>query len=241
MKLMVNIMYESHIDVLISKYKYFEGFKDMILMPKDRNIWNRKQGATYDAQVIFVGKTGYGKSTTINAIVGAGIMESRCNEPCTRVCQSAEYRLHPNKNYYLSFGDLPGIGESIEADRIYLELYSNFLKKTDLPVYILRADTRDWAVDEKAFNILFNDGFSKKRVLVGLNYSDKIQPINRQYPFIPSYEQIDNIKEKIKEISKLFGISERMIIPYSASEKWNIRELVKAISENLMAAVKIAA
>ena len=241
MELKVNIMHESHIDVLIARYRYFEGFKDMVLTPKDRNIWNRKQGATYDAQVIFVGKTGYGKSTTINAIVGAGIMESRCNEPCTRVCQSVEYRLHPNKNHYISFGDLPGIGESIEADRAYLELYSNFLRKTDLPVYILRADTRDWTVDEKAFDILFKDGFSRSRVLVGLNYSDKIQPINRQYPFIPTCEQIGNIKEKIMAISKLFGVSERMIVPYSASENWNIRELARAISENLMEAVKMAA
>ncbi len=111
--------------------------------------------------VIFIGQTGYGKSSLLNALLGALIFETSDYEACTKVLQLADYFLHLKNSedktaYILSFVDLPGIGESDKADNQYLQWYQSYIAEAAVVVYLLRADKRDHTQDEFFFSHVFN-------------------------------------------------------------------------------------
>ncbi|WP_449619512.1 GTPase family protein [Robertmurraya sp. Marseille-Q9965] len=229
MGLDVQIEYESYIDELIERYHDLS-FLKTIQFREDASIsWNRENGVTYDIQVIFIGKTGYGKSTTLNSIIGNNVFETNDVTSCTKKLHSAEYKIHDNKPYYFSLCDLPGVGESSEADGKYLEWYRDILQKSNCVVYVLRADQRDFTIDEKIFSSLFKNQAEKRKVIVALNYADKAEPINRKYPFQPSEAQLNNLKERMNQVSRIFDIPPKNILYYSAGEGYNIEILVSMI------------
>lgn len=233
MGITVSIRHEASIDELIRRFACFSSLRSARLPHTPGRRWNRGGNTSYDAQVIFVGKSGYGKSSTVNAIVGQNVFETSDVEACTRTCQSAEFRLGGHESpYYLSLGDLPGIGESGERDREYLAMYREFLAKADLAVYVLRADNRDFAVDLDAFAQLFAGG-DAKRVMIALNGVDKVEPLTRRSPFAPTELQMETIERKVADVSRAFGIDRAGIVPYSAAERWNLAGLAASITGRL--------
>jgi len=240
MDINVNVRYEALLDNLLMKYPCFYFLKNQNLKHSDRRKWHLKSEdrLIYCLQVIFIGKTGYGKSTTVNHILGQQIFESSDIESCTRECQSAMFQIHESTNlYYFSLADLPGIGESIALDKKYIELYSEFLNFSDTVVYLLRADQRDLAVDQETFSRLFATQKQRDKVIIALNSVDKIEPINRSKPFKPSQSQLENANKKIKSISDYFGISQNKVLYYSATEEYNLDSLMIAIAQNLNARI----
>jgi len=227
----VQIKYEANIDELINRYNSLSFIKSLQLNEEASISWNRESGVTFDIQVIFIGKTGYGKSTTLNSIIGNNVFETNDVSSCTKELHSAEYKLHADKPYYFSLCDLPGVGESSEADEKYLKWYRDILHKSNCVVYVLRADQRDFSIDEKIFKSLFQNQTVKKKVIVALNYADKIEPVNRKYPFRPSESQIDNLKERLDQVINIFNIPNDNILYYSAGESYNIERLVSKIEK----------
>lgn len=227
----VQIEYESDIDELIERYHNLSFLKTIQLREDASISWSRGNGVTYDLQVIFIGKTGYGKSTTLNSIIGNKVFETNDVTSCTKKLHSAEYKIHDNKPYYFSLCDLPGVGESSEADEKYLEWYRNILHKSNCVVYVLRADQRDFTIDEKIFSSLFQNQSEKGKVIVALNYADKVEPINRKYPFQPSEAQLNNLKERMNQVSRIFDIPKNNILYYSAGEGYNIVRLINGIKK----------
>ena len=240
MDINVNVRYEALLDNLLIKYPCFYFLKNQTLKHSDRIKWHleREDRLIYCLQVIFIGKTGYGKSTTVNHILGQQIFESSDIESCTRECQSAMFQIHESTDlYYFSLADLPGIGESIALDKKYIELYSEFLEFSDTVVYLLRADQRDLAVDLETFSRLFATKKQRDKVIIALNSVDKIEPINRSKPFKPSQLQLENANKKMKTISDSFGISPNKVLYYSATEEYNLNSLMTAIAQNLKARI----
>lgn len=232
----VTVQYETSVDELITRFPCFSKIKSLRIPHTKRRRWNRGSQTSYDAQVIFVGKTGYGKSTTVNALVGRDLFASNDVEACTRICQSVEFRLAGiGSPYYFSLGDLPGIGESAYCDGKYIEMYRSFLAKTDVAIYLLRADNRDFSIDLNLFSQLFCTEVAKSRVVIALNGADKIEPLSRRYPFAPTSQHLSAIRQKVNHVSSTFGIPEDRIIPYSATESWNLDALAFGISERLYA------
>ncbi len=229
----VKIKYSAKINELANKYMPIESLKSISIKEKSYRRWKRNKTTSYDLQVIFIGKTGYGKSTTINSIIGKDVFESSDFQACTKICQSAEFQMSEDDTYF-SICDLPGIGESLHLDKEYFKLYMDMLEKTDLIVYLLRADNRDFAIDEKAFKKIFNN-ISLNKVLIGLNCADKIEPIDRyNYSKKPTQIQLQNIEKKIVDVSRIFNIHRNCIIPYSALERWNIDVLVNSMVNNIL-------
>ena len=64
-----------------------------------------------------------------------------------------------------------------------------------------------------------------------MNYADKVEPINRKYPFTPSDAQRKNLNEKVEVVSRLFAIPSRNILYYSAVEEYNVSKLVNLIAD----------
>jgi small GTP-binding protein len=152
--------------------------------------------------VVFIGQTGYGKSSIINKLINNEIFETSDYQACTKVLQSASYFLNHNKkdqriSYTLSFVDLPGIGENNKEDAKYLQWYKHYINEAAVIVYLFRADKRDHTQDEFFFKHVFDDCLAKHLVCV-VSQADKVEPISRGYEL--SSLQKENLLLKEKEI-----------------------------------------
>lgn len=208
------------------------GFADLArtaIPPALHRRWLRKDGAatSHDLQAIFIGKTGYGKSSTVNALFSEQLMGTSAVAACTRHAQSLEFKIREGN--YLAFTDLPGIGESRERDAEYLPLYASIIKTADAVVYMMRADTRDYSIDEKAYRMLFPDAEHKRNLIIGLNFCDKIEPISRSATK-PTRLQLANIREKMAWIEDKFAPGGG-VVPFSADAAWNLEALAEGISQ----------
>lgn len=181
--------------------------------------------------VMFIGKTGYGKSSLLNRITGTNLFPIDDIRPCTKEIDAAVYRLREYPSHFLALCDLPGVGENEQADRQYMGWYSGLLECSPCVVYVLRADQRDFSVDERVFQTLFLNEETRDKVIIALSYADKIEPINRGSEL--SEAQLDALERKVDQVSELFSIPSYRIFPYCAHTSYGVKDLVNEISENL--------
>jgi hypothetical protein len=179
-----------------------------------------------EKMVIFVGKTGYGKSTTVNAISGTDYFKTSDVSSCTRVCQCIDYQVQGK--YWLSLGDLPGVGENQIRDEEYFKLYQDFLGYASVIVHVIRADARDYSIDEQTTRRLFKDASVRRRIIYALGQCDKIEPLDRKSSSAPTELQMQNITRKIAEVKRVFS-PVNSVVPYSATTQWNLHGLTSEI------------
>lgn len=234
------ILLEEDIDFLGVNYQFL---KDLELSNPSFRDWKYTQphrlGYTEikALKVIFIGQTGYGKSSLINKLIGRDVFKTSDYESCTKSLQSAVFFLHHKMNhvnlaYHFSFVDLPGIGENDQADEKYLQWYKDYIKEAAVVVYLFRADKRDHTQDEFFFNKVFDKNKSKQLICV-ISQADKIEPINRGFRL--SSSQKENLLKKEVEIKNQsflrFGNPD--IISLSTQLDINIMELESKIINKL--------
>ncbi len=208
--LKTSILYENDIDVLGHKYDFLKhvnpdntAFKDWKYVTKH----NKGYTDIKRLNIIFIGQTGYGKSSLINRLLGINVFKTSDCEACTKSLQSADYFLHhkfieDKLAYTLSFVDLPGIGENNKSDDLYLKWYAQYVNAATIILYLFRADKRDYSQDEFFFSNVFNKSMSKNLLCI-LSQADKMEPINRLGNI--TIQQLTNIEKKKSEIlSKSF-------------------------------------
>lgn len=235
------IHHEDDIDVLGSKYSFLKDIPSE--NPAFKN-WRYKDGhkkgyiESKVLNVIFIGQTGYGKSSLLNKLLGLDIFETSDVKACTKNLQCADYFLHhkfieEKKAYVLSFVDLPGIGENDKSDDTYLRWYKEYIEDAAVVVYLFRADKRDYAQDEFFFNNVFDKSAAGKLVCL-LSQADKIEPINRSSTL--SEDQLFNIEKKKQELAAkpFLNFYKSDIIHISSELNINIDKLHKVISNRLM-------
>ena len=226
------ILNEEDIDSLGKRYQFL---KDLELSNAAFKDWRYTQSHRLGykeikaLKIIFIGQTGYGKSSLINRIIRNDIFETSDYEACTKTLQSAVYFLHhkmkhKNVAYHLSFVDLPGIGENDQADEKYLQWYHDYIKEAAVIVYLFRADKRDHTQDEFFFNNVFDKNKSRQLICV-ISQADKIEPINRELSL--SNSQKKNLLKKESEIRSQYFLSfdNLNIIHLSTHLDINIMEL----------------
>lgn len=215
------------IEDLSSRYIEFEKIKNLI-NTDDWHTWvdENTQETSFEKMILFVGKTGHGKSTTVNAIAGANTLEVSDVSACTRIFQCIDF--HIDGRHWISLGDFPGIGESLIRDEEYFRLYENFLEYASAIVYVMRADARDYAIDEEAKRRLFENREIQNRIVYAIGQCDKVEPISRQTRSIPNRMQLKNIDKKVADITTRFS-PHNPVIPYSALTGWNLDSLINTI------------
>lgn len=230
MSITVKIRGTYSFDALVSRHPIFSYFRNHQFQIKDQFIWKINECEAHDLAIFFYGKTGYGKSSTINRITGTSMMATHDFQPCTKTISSIQFKIgFSEKEMHLSFNDLPGIGESAETDAEYLKWYSRVLPKTACCVYVLRADQRDFHLDLSVFESLFQQKSHNSRVLIAINFADKIEPINRSQNKLPSHEQLSNLLKKREIIQDLFKMPSSNIVFYSADTGYNLPEFTQKI------------
>lgn len=234
------ILLENDIEYLDEKFHFLKNADSFNSMFRDWK-YSSSHRLGYEKvkrlNVIFIGQTGYGKSSLINKIINNDIFETSDYQSCTKVLQSADYFLHHNKKheklaYVLSFVDLPGIGENDKADERYLQWYQDYIKEAAVIVYLFRADKRDHTQDEFFFNNVFDKDVSKRLVCV-VSQADKVEPLSRGYEL--SNEQKRNLEIKKSEIKNksFLNFSDISVIHVSSHLNININGLENEIIKKL--------
>ncbi len=224
--------HQGNLDELSNRYIAFSKLKYARIEAPQFKWYDTRDGSiSHHALALFVGKTGYGKSSTVNAFLGQSFMATDAVNACTTVCQSLDFEVSPY--CYFTLGDLPGLGESEYQNTAYLKMYRDFLNSASVVIFTLRADMRDYVVDEFAYNALFTNESGKSKIIFALNFCDKIEPIDRSCGITPNSKQLENISTKQDSIQQLFKPTNN-IIPYSAATGWNMNRLAQEIVDVIL-------
>ncbi|EMP1179216.1 GTPase family protein [Morganella morganii] len=204
-----------------------KGAKDVFLSHLNKLI-------NYSPTIGLMGKTGAGKSSLINALFQSTLSPVSDVSGCTR--QAQRFSMVMN-NHTLTFVDLPGVGESLERDREYHQLYRNLLPELDLIIWVLKADDRAWSSDEQCYRFLTKQcGYQSERFLFVLNQADKIEPC-RQWDELyhqPSREQVANLELKQQAVITAFK-PHHPVMTVSAAEGFQLTELAEQLIQALPA------
>jgi len=166
-----------------TKRNIFDSLQDEIMrsnLPEDEK--NRRLSALLKAgsrhvNLMLVGATGVGKSSTINALFDMSVAKVGVDvDPETK--EIVKYDLGN-----LTIWDTPGLGDGIENDKIYVEQIVRKLSETDnngdllidLVLVVLDASSKDLAVSYDVINNTLIPCLgvdNAHRILIGLNQSD---------------------------------------------------------------------
>ncbi|UYZ75471.1 50S ribosome-binding GTPase [Moraxella bovis] len=195
--------------------------------------------------VVLVGATEVGKSSTLNALFGSDVAEvGKGSQPQTQIV--ADYRVGQSFRLY----DTAGFGDGKEADERHAKNLVFLLRDTctskqksyflmDLVLVILDGSSRDLGTSYKLLTDVILPNIEPSRVLVAINKADmamsgrywdfeKNQPQPRLIEFLN--EKVHSTKERIKEAT---GLTIPTPIYYSAERNYNIDEIFGFIINNL--------
>ena len=193
--------------------------------------------------VVFAGKTGSGKTSTINLLWDKKLAVDRALS-CTKfpaVMHIDDY--YNGKTVSFNLVDLPGIAESLDANITYKRFYYQFIKQAKVQVCLTQADRRAYKQDELFYNDLIrNDVLSpEKNIIIGINQADLLFKTKEHYDGIDLHAiTCDNpiIQEKIEDCFKsVFAnifqnfktVSLDSVHIYSIYQNWNVKELKNKI------------
>jgi hypothetical protein len=187
-------------------------------------------------QVVFLGKTGAGKTTTINALFGLDWQTSDA-VACTKIVQQSKITNGSSimgSRDRLVVVDTPGISEDVNADHRYLPMYEEALNDASCVVWVFQADTRTYRADQQAL-ITLREKLDDKRFILALNQIDQIFPQNWNNTLnAPSLAQADNVQQKIDDLHKRLGkiisqLKRDDIVAYSAKRGYSLDKLIATI------------
>lgn len=219
-----------------NEIKHFIGDKDLKELDE---LLTKERGRP--PKVAVIGKAGVGKTTTINNLFNANLKTSHALAG-TKTAYLKEFELSGGGS--LAILDMPGLGEDLDEDQIYEQIYRDELPKVDIILYILQANERILGEDQRIINDVVLGSFSNfvlsskkeiaKRIIIGLNKVDLIGPgawdneIN-----CPSDEQEISIDRRCNDITqkllKLIPIRKKNMVYYSAEKRYRLYNLLIAI------------
>lgn len=201
----------------------------------------RKKEELGPPRVAFVGLTGVGKSSTLNALFNAGQPTSDI-EPCTKKEAEiyGEYSTYKGSKGRIIVYDMPGLGEDIDMDPIHMETYKKVLPEANVIVWTIAATDRKMKPEQEALRELYKlygEEFTDRLVVV-INKIDSIAPgethWNRKLN-MPSLQQQENIKIEIehvtKKIKRVLPNWNRKVVAYSARYGFRLEELMESLVE----------
>lgn len=181
----------------------------------------------YTPKVGVFGDSGVGKSSLCNALFGSEIAKISHTSGCTREAQ--EILVGSENKGGIKLIDVPGVGENPERHQEYLDLYESLTKKLDLVLWAIKSIDRNNMASIDAFKKIIAP--SKLPVVFVVTQADLMNP-HREWDVknnIPGKNQQSHLNEKVIEVSKIFGIPADKIVVVSASDSYNLTELVSTV------------
>ncbi len=185
------------------------------------------------------GQTGTGKTSLSNALFGLN-WGTDYAVACTQTVSKYEGKMLPEisqgKDLTWRLCDTPGVGESEYADDEHFEHIYETFHSADVIMWVVQADTRAFAEDQKAILKLTKN---KQKVpdahyVIALNQIDRVHPENWDMAKnTPSTEQSSLIPEKVKLVHQRFSryipVEKQNIIPCSVVKNYGLNNLVNTI------------
>lgn len=214
------------------------GMKDNQIDEMRKDL-KKKMQEVPDPTIAFIGFTGVGKSSTLNALFNAGQAVSDVRA-CTQYAQSfmGDIEKYTGTKGSINVYDMPGLGESIIKDRQHYQTYEKVLPNVDVIVWMFTASDRSMTPMQTAIETLISrigPKFTKRLVFV-VNKADTTAPgetaWNNQFN-IPSEEQKRNIEEFEKYIlEKVHEVLPKWngkVVTYSAKRRYHLEQLMTAM------------
>jgi len=192
--------------------------------------------------ILLVGATGVGKSSTINALFGEEVAKVGYGvDPETKDIKSFSF------HDYLRLHDSAGLGDGKEADIIHIKnIISKLLDKCnigdafmDLVLVLLDGGSRDLGTSFNLFEQAVLKNIDSDRVIVAINQADmgmKGRSWNSAFNF-PNDELKNILEDKAisvqRRIKESIGINISKPIYYSAKHNYNIEALYTHIIQHI--------
>jgi predicted GTPase len=193
----------------------------------------------YPMDIMLVGATGVGKSTTLNALLGTNKAKVGVGvDPETKKIE--KYML----NQYIRLWDTPGLGDNPENDGIYKERIVDLLREEyladdraliDLVLILVDASTRDMGTLYDLLESIFNN-IDPNRVLVVVNQADMAMSGRHWKDEKPDEKLEDFLERQVlsvqRRIKQTIGENIKKPLYYSASNKFNLYSLLDYVIDN---------
>lgn len=222
----------------------FDTLKQEILdtLPADQADWIVQQLFSRKVNLLFVGATGVGKSSTINALFDTAVAkEGHSPDPETNTI--SRYELSEN----LTLWDSPGFGDDPQKDSHYAEQIAALLRKKDsdgnllidAAVVILDGASRDLGtayrvVEKVLYPVLGNSN----RIILALNRCDLAMggrgwDEEKRQPTAPLQNRLEQQASSVQERFRTsVGLNVRPVI-YSAYYHYNLSRLLVNVLEGI--------
>jgi predicted GTPase len=193
--------------------------------------------------VVLSGKTGCGKTSTINAIWNGNLATSRVAS-CTKF--PAVIRVSDvfnGQKVVFNLVDLPGIAERLEANSLYWDFYYKFIKKASLLLCLTQADRRAYKQDQLYYGDLITNKILRKdqNIVLGINQADLLFKSSEHLDGIDLHSIDDDdviIHDKIKDFydnvyAEIFdgfdNVTKDSVVIYSVLQRWHLNNLKSKI------------
>lgn len=195
--------------------------------------------------VLVVGGTGAGKSSTINALFEKEVTKVGRNcDPETMHIGSMEL------NELLRFWDSPGLGDNVESDRRYSRDLVDLLYKDyylddnrygliDTVLVILDGSGRDMGTIYRLLNEVVAPNFQIDRVLVAINQADMAMKGRHWDENLncPDSVLLDFLEDKANSVRSILaeatGTRVSRPVYYSAERGYNVEKLLDMVIDNM--------
>ena len=218
-------------------------------------IWNgivvSMNNYAYDPSLptlVLAGKTGCGKTSTINALWNKKLAVDKAVS-CTKFPAVMHIEdTYDGKTIKFNLVDLPGIAESLDANTIYKSFYYKYINHAKLLICLSQADRRAYKQDELFYLDLIGNKIlrNNQNIILGINQADLLFKSTENLDGIDLHtinEDDAIIQEKIydyyngifRHIFKDFlNVKMESVHIYSIAQQWNLEQLRSKIYKLLI-------
>ena len=189
--------------------------------------------------IILSGKTGCGKTSTINALWGTSLATNR-TASCTKFPAVMHIEdEHNGKKVSLNLVDLPGIAESMEANSLYRYFYYKYINKASLVLCLTQADRRAYKQDQLFYTDLIANNILRQdqQVVLGINQADLLFKSTENLDGIDLHTISNDDEIIVSKINDFYNnifslvfesfdnVTQDSVAIYSVYQKWNLETL----------------